>query len=220
MKKTLIVFIWLILILPLLVLGAEKDLEVKGKRLISKKPPFSLPLPSEFRLAHFTTVENPAENSLTRTSILIREKGKQVEEMLILQIADKTNPQAGPMIAPPLRPYAEKRLYGKGRVKKKETEIEYLIQLMAWNPEAPSLQPIVKKGSVVPAHWALQGQMLFPFEGEHAVFIRYSKDVRSFGLKVSDKGDDWNKDSLSGIEKKAYETFEKAFMEMMDSLRF
>ena len=161
-----------------------------------------------------------AESSLTRTSILIKEKGKRVEEMLIVQIADKTNPQAGPMIVPPLRPYAEKRLYEKGRIKKKDAEIEYLIQLMAWNPEAPSLQPVVNQGILIPSGWALQGQMLFLFEGEHAVFIRYSRDVRFFGTKVSEKGDDWNKDSLGGIEKKVYETFRKTFIGMADSLRF
>ena len=31
--------------------------------------------------------------------------------MLIVQIADKTNPQAGPMTVPPLKPYTEKRVY-------------------------------------------------------------------------------------------------------------
>ena len=71
----------------------------------------------------------------------------------------------------------------KDKVKKGELEVDYLIQLMAWNPDAPSLQPIVKKGLVVPSRWALQGQFLFPYQGEHAVFIRYSKDVNSFGFK-------------------------------------
>ena len=55
---------------------------------------------------------------LTRTAIFIREKAKQIEEMLIVQIADKTNPQAGPMVVPPLKPYNEKRMYVKGKIKK------------------------------------------------------------------------------------------------------
>ena len=139
--------------------------------------------------------------------------------MLILQIADKTNPQAGPMTATPLKPYTEKRLYSKGKVKKGELEVDYLIQLMAWNPDAPSLQPIVKKGLIIPSRWALQGQFLFLYQGEHAVFFRYSKDINSFGIKVSEKGDDWGKGSISGNEKKVYETFQKSFMEMIDSIQ-
>ena len=66
--------------------------------------------------------------------------------MLIVQIADKTNPQAGPMEVPPLKPYAEKRMYLKGKVRRGEVEVEYLIQLMAWNPDAPPSSPSSEKG--------------------------------------------------------------------------
>ena len=93
-----------------------------------------------------------------------------------------------------------------------------VIQLMAWNPDASSLQPIVKKGIVVPAHWALQGQFQFIYQKEHTISIRYSKDVNSFGFKVSDEGDHWNRDSISGDEKKAYEAFKETFVNMMDSI--
>jgi hypothetical protein len=90
---------------------------------------------------------------------------------------------------------------------------------MAWNPAAPSLQPMVKKGIVIPPHWALQGQFLFLYQGEHAVFFRHSKDIHSFGVKISEKGDDWGKGVISGNEKKAYETFQNNFMQMMDSIQ-
>ncbi|HMK51531.1 MAG TPA: hypothetical protein VK551_03410, partial [Thermodesulfobacteriota bacterium] len=146
-------------------------------------------------------------------------KGKQIEEMLILQIADKTNPQAGPITAPPLKPYAEERMYSKGKFKTGSLESDYLVQLMTWNPDAPSLQPILKKGLVIPSHRALQGQFLIFYQGEHAVFFRYSKDVNSFGMKVSEKGEDWGKGIISGNEKKTYETFQKTFMEIMDSIQ-
>jgi hypothetical protein len=77
----------------------------------------------------------------------------------------------------------------------------------------------VKKGFVTPSSWALQGQFLFLYQGEHAVFFRYSKDINSFGIKISEKGDDWGKGVISGNEKKAYETFQKTFMQMMDSIQ-
>ena len=99
-------------------------------------------------------------------------------------------------------------------------EIEYLIQSIIWNPDAPSLQPIVKKGVVIPSRRVLQGQFLFAYEGEHAVLIKYSKEVQSFGVKVSEKEDDWKKDSLSGNEKRAYESFQKVFLGMVDSITF
>jgi hypothetical protein len=199
--------------------AAQKDLEVHGGKLVSQKPPFTLTLPSEFNLVHSFSHENPGESSLTRVYFLVKTKGKQVEEMLILQIADKSNPQAGPMTVTPLKPYSEKRLYSKGKVKKGELEMDTLIQLMAWNPDAPSLQPIVKKGLVIPSSWALQGQFLFLYQAEHAVFFRYSKDINSFGIKASEKGDDWGKGLISGKEKRVYETFQKTFMEMMDSIQ-
>ncbi len=93
------------------------------------------------------------------------------------------------MTTPPLKPFTEKRMYLKDRIKRGELRGDYLIQLMAWNPDAPSLQPIVKKGIMIPSRWALQGQFLFLYQGEHAVFIRYAKNVNSFGLKISEKGE-------------------------------
>jgi hypothetical protein len=71
----------------------------------------------------------------------------------------------------------------------------------------------------IPSHWALQGQVLFQPRLEQAVFLRYSKDVHSFGLKVSDEGKPWDKESAAGNEKKVYESFQKPVLEMVDSLR-
>ncbi len=197
----------------------KKDLELEGRKLISQKPPFTVTLPSDFNLVHSFSHENPGESSSTRVYFFVKSKEKQVEEMFILQIADKTNPQAEPMTAPPLKAYTEKRLYSKGKVKKDQAEVDYLTQLMATNPDAPSLQPIITKGFVIPAHWALQGQFLFLYLGENAVFGRYSRAIDSFGTKVSDKGETWEKGTISGNEKKVYETFQKAFMEMIDSIQ-
>jgi hypothetical protein len=219
MKKVIVALLCFILIPFTTVNAAQKDLEIQGKKLVSQKPPFTLILPSEFNLVHFFSHENPGESSLTRVYFLVKSKGKQLEEMLILQIADKTNPQAGPMIVAPLRPYTEQRLYSMGKVKKGELEVDYLIQLMAWNPDSPSLQPIVKKGLVIPSHWALQGQFLFSYLGEHAVLFRYSKDVNSSGIKVSEKGEEWGKGVIKGNEKRTYETFQKSFMETIDSIQ-
>jgi hypothetical protein len=214
----------LILLMVLLFLGCgpttkEKDLEIDGNKLISRKPPFTLTFPTELQLAHSSTVEYPNESSQTRSYFFIKEKEKQIEEMLIIQIADKTNPQAEAMTAPPLKPETTKRMYSNGKIKKGGLEVDYLIQWMAWNPAAPSLQPIVKKGIVIPPHWALQGQFLFLYQGEHAVFFRHSKDIHSFGIQISEKGDDWGKGLISGNEKKAYETFQNNFMQMMDSIQ-
>jgi hypothetical protein len=214
----------LILLMVLLFLSCgpatkEKDLEIDGRQLTSRKPPFTLTLPTELQLAHSSTVEYPNESSLTRSYFFIKEKEKQIEEMLILQIADKTNPQAEAMTVPPLKPETTKRMYSNGKIKKGGLEAEYLIQLMAWNPVAPSLQPIVKQGIVIPPHSALQGQFLFLYQGEHAVFFRYSKDMNSFGMKISEKGDDWGKGVISGNQKKVYEIFQNNFMQMMDSIQ-
>ena len=217
-KKIIIPSIGLVIWIWATLSFAAIDLEIKGRKLISQKPPFTLTLPSEFNLVHSFTHENPRESSVTRVYILVKTKEKQVEEMLILQIADKTNPQAGPMTAPLLKPYTEKRMYSKGEVKKGEMEVGYLIQLMAWNPDASSLQPIVKKGFVIPSLWALQGQFLFLYKGEGAVSIRYSKDANSFGMKVSDGGRKWERESILGNEKRAYEVFQKTFLEMIDTL--
>lgn len=176
-------------------------------------------VPSGLRLVHSFSHDNPAENSLTRVYFYIKDNKKKAEEMFIIQISDKTNPQALPMTAPPLKPYHEKRMYSKGKIKKGDLEIEYLTQLMAWNPDAKSLQPIVKKGITIPDHWALQGQFQFIYLGEHAVFVRYSKDTNSFGINVSKEGRDWEKGVFSGNEKKVYQVFEKNFIEMLNSIQ-
>lgn len=200
-------------------LGAGKDVDIEGKRLVSKRPPFSFNLPSDLQWIDASSTEHPSENSLTRTAIFIREKTKQIEEILIVQIADRTNPQAGPMVVPLLKPLNEKRTYMTGGIKKGKVEVEYLTQLMAWNPDAPTLQPIIKKGLLITSQWALQCQFLFQPQVEHAVFTRYSRSVRSFGLQVSSEGRNWDKESISGNEKKIYEIFQKTASEMIDSLR-
>jgi len=217
MKKKYFALIILILFACTRV-SPEKAIEIQGKKLISQKPPFTLMLPSELQLSYSSSLEYPKENSLTRSYFFIKEKNKQVEDIFIVQIADKTNPQAEPINAPPLKPDSEKRMYLKDKIKKGELVVDSMIQLMRWNPDAPSLQPIVKKDIVIPSHWALQGQFLFVFQGEHAVFIRYSKDVHSFGLKISEEGKDWERESISGNEKKVYEVFQKTFMEMINSI--
>ena len=219
MKKIIFVLLCFIFAIGTIVNAAQKDLEIQGKKLTSQKPPFTITLPSEFNLVHSFSQENPEVSSLTRAYFFIKPKGKQVEEMLILQIADKTNPQAEPITAPPLKPYAVERMYQEGKMAKGDLAVDYLIQLMAWNPEAPSLQPVIETGIIIPPHWTLQGQFLFIYLGEHAVFFRYSKDVNSFGIKVSEKGNDWGKGQISGNEKRAYETFQKTFMEMINSIQ-
>jgi hypothetical protein len=208
-----------ILVTASLVFGAGKDLEVRDRTLTSKKPPFVVALPSDLQWVHSSSVEHPSESSLTRTDYFIRDQKKQIDEMLIVQIAAKTNPQAGPMAIPPLKPFSEKRMVAKGKIKRGDVEVEFLIQLMAWNPDAPSLQPILKKGWNLPAQWAIQTQILFQPDLEQAVFLRYSKDTRSFGLKVSAEGTRWDKESISGNEKKVCEAFQKTVSGIMDSLR-
>jgi hypothetical protein len=219
MRKILLTLVGFVLIGWAAEAVASKDLEIQGKGLVSQKPPFTMSLPSEYRLFHSFSHDNPGESSLTRVYFYMKAKGKQAEEMFIVQVSDKTNPQAAPMTAPPLKPYAEKRMYSKGKVKKGDLEVEYLTQLMAWNPDAPSLQPIVKKGMTIPNHWALQGQLLFLYLGEHGVFVRYSRDIHSFGMKVSGEGKDWDRDVISKNEKKVYEIFEKGFTEMVNSIQ-
>jgi len=219
MRKIILSFITIAVLTWTTAQAAPKDLEIRGKQLISQKPPFTLTLPSEFLLIHSFSQENPSENSLTRGYFLIREKNKQVEEMFILQIGDRTNPQAEPIRTPPLKPYTEKRSYLKEKKKKGDLEIERLIQLFAWNPEASSLQPIVKKGFTIPSRWAVQGQFLFNYVGEHVVLVRYSKDVNTFGLKVSETGENWDRGSISGNEQRVYEVFRKGFLEMVDSIQ-
>jgi hypothetical protein len=197
---------------------ASRDVEIQQKKLISKTPPFSIATPSEFKLIHSDSLDVPKENSRTRTYLFIKEKNKQVEEMFLMEIADKTNPQASPMTFPPLKPLAEKRMYQKDRKKKGDLEIDYMVQLIAWNPDAPSLQTIHKRGYRIPRYWALQGQLLFSYLGEHVVLIRYSRDVSTFGMKTSEEGKDWEKHSISGNERKIYETFQRGFMEMVNSI--
>jgi len=220
MKKRFIPWMLLCLFSALATRVAAKDLELQGKTLISQKPPFTMSLPSESRLVHSFTQDNPGASSQTRGYLLIRTKGKEAEEMFILQVSDRTNPQAEPITAPPLKPYTEKRMYLHEKSEKQGIPREVMIQLMAWNPDAPSLEPVVKKGIVIPRHWTLQGQCLCLHPPDHAILIRYSRDANSFGLKVSEKGDSWNRDTLVGNEKKAYEMFRKTFLEMVDSLSF
>jgi hypothetical protein len=219
MKKTILLVVGMIILTWTIALAGKTDLEIKGKQLISQKPPFTLSLPSELRLVYSFSHENPEENSLTRVYFLIKEKDKQLEEMLILQIADRTNPQASPITAPPLRPYSERGMYVKDKKKRGELELDYLIQVMAWNPEAPSLQPIRKRGVLIPSHWVLQGQFLFIYQGEHAVYIRYSKDANAFGLRVSERRDRWEKKLITGNEKRVVELFQKIFRDMIDSVQ-
>jgi len=196
----------------------DKLMEIEGKKLISKKPPFTMLLASDFQLIHSSVLESPEENSLTRIYFYAKVRDKTVDEMLVIQIADKTNPQAGPIVTPPLSPYNEKRLYLKGRIKKEGIEIDHLIQSMTLNPKAPSLQPILKNGIALPSNLCLQGQLMFTYLGDHAVFIRYSKDVRRFGVKVSENNDKWNQTGISGNEKKVCDEFQSVFMGMVDSI--
>jgi hypothetical protein len=219
MKKTIVALFCLVLAARAVAAASQKDLEVQGTRLVSHKPPFTLMLPSEQDLASSLSHENPEEDSLTRVYFLAKTRGKQIEEMLILQIADRTGPPVGPMTVPALRPYTEKRMYLKDRVRRGKLTIDYLIQLMAWNPEAPSLKPLLRRGIVIPSHWALQGQFQFLYHAEHAVSIRYSRDVNSFGMKVSDSGDGWGRGSIARNERKVYEIFRGTFLEMIDTLR-
>jgi hypothetical protein len=212
--------LWIIIIFLLTVtlsFAADKDLEIRGQQLISMKPPFSLRLPLPLYLVYSFSQNHPEEGSLTRGYFFVQPQGKQVEDMLILQISDKTNPQAAPMTLPLIKPYTEKRSYVKEKIKKGELTGEVLIQLMAWNPDAPSLQPLMKKGISIPSYWALQGQFTFLYLGDHAVSIRYSKDVRSFGMKVSEEGKAWDKDAISSNEKKAVDAFKQVFTEMVHS---
>lgn len=211
----------LLLVFPALIAGSAvgKELVVEGNVLRFETPPLALTLPVECQLVHTSSVENPAENSRTRSYLLARWIKKQLEDLVIVQIADKTNPQAGPMIVPPLKPLSEKRLFSKGKLQRKGLEVDYLIQAMAWNPSSASLRPLLEKGIHVPSNWALQGQLLFPYYGEHAVFIRYSRDVNAFGWKVSGDGKRWERESISGSEKRALAEFEKRLLEMIESIR-
>ncbi len=217
MKRKIINHFIILLFLGAFLSGcAGVGVGIKEGQLVSQKPPFRLTVGSEFRLVD--SFEHPGENSNTRAYIYIKERDKQIEEMLILQVADRTNPEAGPITAPSLRPYAEKNMYLKEKIRRGEVEGDYLIQIMGWNPKASSLQAIVEKGFIIPSHLALQGQFQFIYQKEHAVSIRYSKDVNSFGLKVSEEGQNWVKNSISGSEKQTYEIFKESFLKMVNGI--
>jgi hypothetical protein len=218
MSRKTIPHLILALFLGIFLSGCSASIvEVKKDQLISSKPSFSLTLPAELKLMN--SFETPGESSVTRAYIYLKEKDKQVEEMLILQIAAQTNREAGPMTAPPLTPYTEERTYEMDKRKKGELELAYLIQSMVWNAKASSLEPIIQQGLVIPTHLALQGQIQFLYQKKYAVSIRYSRDVNSFSLKVSEDAKKWNKDSISGNEEQALKTFKETFMKMMDSVK-
>ncbi len=217
MKRKMIPHFLILLFLGTFLSGcASVGVGMKEGQLISQKPPFRLSLESDLRLVD--SFENPGENSNTRAYIYIKEKNKQIEEMLILQIADRTNPQAGPITVPSLKPYAEENMYIRDKIRKGGVDGDYLIQIIGWNPKASSLQAAAKKGYIIPSHLALQGQFQFIPQQDHAVSIRYSRDVNSFGLKVLDTGEKWLKDSISGSEKQAYEIFKESFLKMINSV--
>ena len=79
----LVVFIWMISI------AAEKDFEIRGKKLISQKPPFTLSLTSELQLIYFSSHPTAAENSLTRSYFLMKTKERNVEEISSLRLRIK-----------------------------------------------------------------------------------------------------------------------------------
>jgi hypothetical protein len=220
MKKLFIVWIFLLWVALAPAVAAEKEVEVRGRELLVHSPPFTMTLPAELRWVHSSSTDYPKENSRTRVHFFVRDKKKQVEELLIIQIAERTNPQAEPISVPPLKPFSEDAAYLTGLLKRGDREIEYLVQRMALNPEAASLQPLVKAGFSIPPHLALQGQGLFVYNLDQAVQVRFSKDTQSFGIKVSEEVGSWKKSSLAGNEKKAAETFQKIFMNMIQSITF
>ncbi len=215
MIKKPILLIILILVISFSIQGFTKDFEIKKGELTFNNPPFTVKLPSQLYLIHSFSQDFPSENSRTRAYIFVKEKNREVEELLIIQIADRTNPQAGPITVPPLKPYTDKRMYIRGKKIKDGIEVSYMIQLMAWNPDTPAFKPIFKKGINIGHKWALQGQFLFIYQGDHVVSFRYSKSIDSFGVKVSDDGKDWEKDKLKGNEKEIYENFKKIFNEII-----
>jgi hypothetical protein len=220
MKRILVILLAAMFMYCSKTFDAEKLLDIKGNRLNSYKPAFQLVLPSELRLVHSLSTDYPRESSRTRAYLLIKEQKEQVEDLLILQIAEKTNPQAEPMTIPPLKPSSEELMYSKGQVKNEERRVDYLSQLMTWNPEAVTLKPLIEKGFVVPSHLALQGQILFLYDTDHAVLLWYSRDVQTFGMKVSDRDDYWKKGSVSGNEKKVVDAFQESLLTMIESIQF
>jgi hypothetical protein len=220
MKRIVLVLAGLLFFAGSICTSAEREVDLRDKRLFSKTPPFSLLLPTPFRLVQSLTSEHPEQSSRTRAYFLITEKARKVEGLILLQIAQRTDPRADPMTAPPLRPSSEERTYSKGNVKQDGREIAFLVQLMKWNPSAPALKPIVQQGFLIPSHLALQGQFQLVYDQDHAVLVWYSRDVQSFGWKVSDRVNAWEKGILSGSEKRAVQAFEKSFLAIIKSMTF
>jgi hypothetical protein len=220
MKKFVIMWILLPWVALASAVAAEKEVEVRGRELMVRSPSFTMTLPAELRWVHSSSTDYPKESSRTRVHFFVREKSKQVEELLIIQIAERMNPQAEPISVPPLKPFSEDAAYLTGRLKKGDREVEYLVQLMGWDPKAASLQPLVKAGLSIPPHLALQGQGLFVYNLDQAVQVRFSKDARSFGVKVSEEAGRWKKGSLAGNERKVSESFQKTFLDMIQSITF
>ena len=218
MRKSLIVLFGLFWVLFSHARAAERELEVHEVKLTLRQPALQLTLPSPFLLVHSLSQDRPRQSSRTRVFLLVNEKKKKVEELLLLQVAERTNPQAEPITAPALSPSSEETLYFRTRMKKEGRDLDLLIQLMALNPEAKLLEPVRQKGFSVPSHLALQGQSLFVYDLDHAVFLWYSKDIHTLGFRVSDQEDRWKRAKLSGNEKKAVDTFQKCFMSMVDSI--
>jgi hypothetical protein len=218
MKKCAVAWILLPWVALSFAVAAEKDVEIRGKELTVHSPPFTMTLPAELKWIHSNTTDYPEESSRTRVYFYVREKKSQVEDLLIVQIAERTNPQAEPISVPPLKPLSKEAVYSMGHLEKGVREVDYLVQLMSWDPRASSLQPIAKAGLTLPPHLALQGLGLFVYSLDRAVQIRFSKDVQSFGIKVSDRSGRWRKGSLAGNEKKVSEVFQKMFMDMIQSI--
>jgi hypothetical protein len=220
MKKCVVACILLSWVALSFAVAAEKEPEIRGKELTVHAPPFTMTLPEELRWVYSNTTDYPEESSRTRVYFYVRERNKQIEDLLIIQIAERTNSQAEPISVPPLKPLSIEAAYATGRLKKGEREVDYLVQLMSWNPKASSLQPIAQAGLTLPPHLALQGMGLFLYSLDRAVQIRFSKDVQSFGVRVSEKSGKWRRDVLAGNEKKVSETFQKMFMDMIESITF
>ena len=123
MKKVLVLLtVFVAMSFP--AMAAEKDLEIQGKRLFSRMPPFTLNLPADLRPVHSSVAEYPKENSRTRTYFFISEKAQQVEQMVVVQIADRTNPESELISAPPLKPDTEKGLYAKGKLTREKVGVD------------------------------------------------------------------------------------------------